>query len=121
MQIDAPAILAPMSGITDIGMRRVAARFGAGLVISEMVAASFYLAADEETRLRAEGEGWVEIATTPDVSLVYPIEAPGIFRVEVRVTAEHLRPVFYELERFASADYPWIMTNAFRVVSADGG
>ena len=57
MQIDAPAILAPMSGITDIGMRRVAARFGAGLVISEMVAASFYLAADEETRLRAEGEG----------------------------------------------------------------
>lgn len=57
MQIEAPAILAPMSGITDIGMRRAAARFGAGLVVSEMVAASFYLAADEETRLRAEGEG----------------------------------------------------------------
>lgn len=57
LEIDAPAILAPMSGITDIGMRRVAARFGAGLVVSEMVAASFYLAADEETRLRAEGAG----------------------------------------------------------------
>ena len=57
LRIEAPAILAPMSGITDIGMRRVAARFGAGLVVSEMVAASFYLAADEETRLRAEGEG----------------------------------------------------------------
>ncbi|MFT4097415.1 MAG: tRNA dihydrouridine synthase DusB [Rhodoblastus sp.] len=57
LRIGAPAFLAPMSGVTDIGMRRVAARFGAGLVISEMVAASFYLAADEETRLRAEGEG----------------------------------------------------------------
>ena len=57
LRIDAPAILAPMSGVTDIGMRRVAARFGAGFVVSEMVAASFYLAADEETRLRAEGEG----------------------------------------------------------------
>ncbi len=79
-------------------------------------------AAQITTRLlRAEGESWVEVATTPDASLVYPIEAPGIFRVEVRVTAEHLRPVLYELERFASADYPWIMTNAFRVVSADGG
>jgi len=57
LQIEAPAFLAPMSGITDIGMRRAAARFGAGLVVSEMVAASFYLAADEETRLRAEGDG----------------------------------------------------------------
>jgi len=56
-KIEAPAFLAPMSGITDLGMRRVAARFGAGLVVSEMVAASFYLAADEETRLRAEGDG----------------------------------------------------------------
>ena len=51
------AFLAPMSGVTDLGMRRVAARFGAGLVVSEMVAANFYIAADEETRLRAEGEG----------------------------------------------------------------
>ncbi|MFV0280095.1 MAG: tRNA dihydrouridine synthase DusB [Rhodoblastus sp.] len=57
LRIEAPAFLAPMSGITDLGMRRAAARFGAGLVVSEMVAASFYLAADEETRLRAEGAG----------------------------------------------------------------
>ncbi|HMN71501.1 MAG TPA: tRNA dihydrouridine synthase DusB [Rhodoblastus sp.] len=57
LRIASPAFLAPMSGVTDIGMRRAAARFGAGLVVSEMVAASFYLAADEETRLRAEGEG----------------------------------------------------------------
>ena len=30
------AFLAPMSGITDIAMRRIAQRFGAGLVVSEM-------------------------------------------------------------------------------------
>ena len=57
VELATPAILAPMSGITDIGMRRAAIRFGAGLAVSEMVAASFYLAADEETRLRAEGAG----------------------------------------------------------------
>lgn len=54
---DAPAFLAPMSGVTDLGMRRAAMRFGAGLAMSEMVAASYYVAADEETRLRAEGAG----------------------------------------------------------------
>lgn len=51
------AVLAPMSGVTDHGMRRVAARFGAGMVVSEMVAADQLAAGDEESRLRAEGEG----------------------------------------------------------------
>lgn len=32
------ALLAPMAGITDAPMRRLAARFGAGLVVSEMIA-----------------------------------------------------------------------------------
>ena len=56
-EIARPALLAPMSGVTDHGMRRVAARFGAGLVVSEMVAADQLAAGDEEARLRAEGEG----------------------------------------------------------------
>src|SRR5262245_40126309 len=30
------AVLAPMSGVTDIGFRRIAHRFGATLVVSEM-------------------------------------------------------------------------------------
>lgn len=55
--IDTPAVLAPMSGVTDHGFRKVAARFGAGLVVSEMVAADQLAAGDEEARLRAEGEG----------------------------------------------------------------
>ena len=51
------AILAPMSGVTDIGMRRIAHRYGASLVVSEMVASDEYVKGDEEYRIRAEGEG----------------------------------------------------------------
>jgi tRNA-dihydrouridine synthase B len=36
--IPTKALLAPMAGITDLPFRRLAARFGAGLVVSEMVA-----------------------------------------------------------------------------------
>lgn len=51
------AVLAPMSGVTDYGLRRLAEQFGAGLVVSEMVAADQLAAGDEEARLRAEGQG----------------------------------------------------------------
>ena len=51
------AILAPMAGITDLGMRRAARRFGATLAFSEMVASAEFLARGNEARLRAEGEG----------------------------------------------------------------
>jgi nifR3 family TIM-barrel protein len=52
-----PAFLAPMSGVTDVVMRRIAARFGAGLVISEMIASDELVRGSEEARLRAEGAG----------------------------------------------------------------
>ena len=51
------AVLAPMSGVTDVAMRRVASRFGASMVVSEMVASDDYVLGDEESRVRAEGEG----------------------------------------------------------------
>ncbi len=51
------ALLAPMSGITDYGFRKAAADFGASLVVSEMVAADQFARGEEESRLRAEGEG----------------------------------------------------------------
>ena len=51
------AVLAPLSGVTDVHFRRIAARFGAGLVVSEMVASDAYLRGEEEARLRAEGKG----------------------------------------------------------------
>jgi tRNA-dihydrouridine synthase B len=50
-------VLAPMSGVTDLAFRRIAARLGAGLVVSEMVASAELARADDESRLRAEGEG----------------------------------------------------------------
>jgi nifR3 family TIM-barrel protein len=51
------AMLAPMSGVTDVGMRRIARRFGASLVVTEMVACDTYLAGEDESNLRAEGQG----------------------------------------------------------------
>lgn len=57
LKIASRAFLAPLSGVTDIGMRRAAQSFGAGLVVSEMVAAEGYLEADTEARLRADGAG----------------------------------------------------------------
>lgn len=51
------SVLAPMSGVTDLGFRRLASRFGADFVVTEMVAASAYVAGAEEARLRAEGIG----------------------------------------------------------------
>jgi tRNA-dihydrouridine synthase B len=51
------ALLAPMSGISDWPFRQLAARFGAGLVVSEMVASDRLLARETEARLKIEGEG----------------------------------------------------------------
>ncbi|MET0313180.1 MAG: tRNA dihydrouridine synthase DusB [Hansschlegelia sp.] len=50
-------LLAPMSGVTDLAFRRIAARTGAGMVVSEMVASAELARADDEARLRAEGSG----------------------------------------------------------------
>jgi tRNA-dihydrouridine synthase B len=51
------AVLAPMSGATDAGFRRAADRFGASLVVSEMVASDELAKGSAEALLRAEGEG----------------------------------------------------------------
>ncbi|WP_051241464.1 tRNA dihydrouridine synthase DusB [Stappia stellulata] len=49
------AFLAPMSGVTDMPFRQLAHRFGAGLVVSEMVACEQLAAGDPETQMRSEG------------------------------------------------------------------
>ena len=51
------ALLAPMAGITDLPYRRMAARFGAGLVVSEMIAGEQLADGDPAAVLRSEGEG----------------------------------------------------------------
>jgi tRNA-dihydrouridine synthase B len=50
-------ILAPMSGVTDAPFRRLAARLGAGLVVSEMVATPKLVEGRRDACLRAEGAG----------------------------------------------------------------
>jgi nifR3 family TIM-barrel protein len=50
-------LLAPMAGITDAPLRRMALRYGASLAVSEMVAAGAFETGHEETVLRAEGAG----------------------------------------------------------------
>jgi tRNA-dihydrouridine synthase B len=57
IELDGRVMLAPMSGVTDVGMRRIARRFGATLVVSEMVACETYLAGESESTIRANGEG----------------------------------------------------------------
>lgn len=55
--IQSRAFLAPMSGVTDIVMRRIAGRFRAGIIVSEMVASDEFVRGSEEARIRAEGQG----------------------------------------------------------------
>ena len=51
----APAVLlAPMAGITDLPFRRLVARFGVGLTVSEMVASQEMVQAKPGVRERAE-------------------------------------------------------------------
>src|SRR5262245_50410739 len=52
-----PVILAPMSGITDAPFRRLVARLGAGLVVSEMTASEELLAGKREAQRRANAQG----------------------------------------------------------------
>ena len=52
-----PVILAPMSGVTDAPFRRLVARLGAGLVVSEMTASAALAEGCPDALLRAEGQG----------------------------------------------------------------
>ncbi|MEM8749234.1 MAG: tRNA dihydrouridine synthase DusB [Pseudomonadota bacterium] len=51
------ALLAPMSGVTDVPFRQLAWRFGAGMVVSEMVASEALTTGQAEMRIKAESAG----------------------------------------------------------------
>lgn len=57
LSLSGRAFLAPMAGVTDYGMRRLAQSFGATLTVSEMLDAEFYVNGDREAAIRAAGEG----------------------------------------------------------------
>lgn len=54
--IERRVLLAPMAGITDLPFRRLVGRFGAGLLVSEMVASREVVAANRAARARAATE-----------------------------------------------------------------
>ena len=54
VRLTPPVALAPLAGITDLPFRRLVARFGAGWVVSEMVASREMVEARPGTRERAE-------------------------------------------------------------------
>ena len=49
--------LAPMSGVTDTPFRRLAARLGAGVVVSEMIASAYLAEGRRDAHRRVDGEG----------------------------------------------------------------
>ncbi|WP_118857152.1 tRNA dihydrouridine synthase DusB [Sphingomonas mesophila] len=55
LTIDAPVILAPMTGVTDLPFRRVVKRYGAGLTVSEMIASQAMI---RETRQSLQKAAW---------------------------------------------------------------
>lgn len=55
--IDAPVVLAPLSGITDLPFRLQVAGFGAGYVVSEMIPGFHLAKGSDEARLKMEGKG----------------------------------------------------------------
>jgi tRNA-dihydrouridine synthase B len=59
---DRPVILAPMSGVSDLPFRRLAHRFGAGLVVSEMVASRELVTERPDVIRRATGNGLAPFA-----------------------------------------------------------
>ncbi len=51
------AFLAPMSGVTDVPFRKLAWQFGAGMVVSEMVASEALMTGQDEMVLKAQAAG----------------------------------------------------------------
>jgi tRNA-dihydrouridine synthase B len=48
--LESPVVLAPMSGVTDMPFRKLVKSYGAGLVVSEMIASQEMLRASEKTK-----------------------------------------------------------------------
>jgi hypothetical protein len=68
--------------------------------------------------LAADGEGWRTVATfdAPGDHVV-ALDGPGIYRVEVWTTGAHLAPYLADFPALQTREYPWLMTNAWRVLA----
>ena len=79
-QIDSPVLLAPMAGVTDLPMRRLCRRFGAGLTTSEMVTSdtNLWQSRKSSTRLVVEKQNYpvsMQIAGSDPVQLAQAAQA----------------------------------------------
>ncbi len=54
LTLEAPVILAPMSGVTDLPFRRLVKRLGAGLVVSEMIASEAMIRQTRQSMIMAK-------------------------------------------------------------------
>ena len=77
------ALLAPMAGVTDAGMRRAAQRRGASLVFSEMVASAGLMQGDTECSARAEA-----VAGAPFAVQLVGCEPASMAQAARRLAAE---------------------------------
>src|SRR5512139_2468154 len=64
--IDAPVILAPMTGVTDLPFRKIVKRYGAGLTVSEMIASQAMI---RETRQSLQKAAWDPVEEPVSVQL----------------------------------------------------
>ncbi|WP_404339243.1 tRNA dihydrouridine synthase DusB [Sphingomonas sp. MMS12-HWE2-04] len=67
VKVEAPVLLAPMTGVTDLPFRRVVRRYGSGLNVTEMVASQ---AAIRETRQSVQKFAWDPIEDPVSMQLV---------------------------------------------------
>lgn len=56
VQLSAPVILAPLSGISDLPFRRLVRRWGAGMVVSEMIASQAIVRENRQSLMMARSE-----------------------------------------------------------------
>ncbi len=76
IELSQPVFLAPMAGITDLPFRRLVARFGAGLVVSEMVASGELLTEKPSVRAKARTDLGLADGTVTSVQLAGRAAAP---------------------------------------------
>lgn len=83
-----PVLLAPMAGITDAPFRQMVGRFGAGLVVSEMIASREMVTARAATRAKAS----VGAAAVPEAVQIAGCEAHWMAEA-ARIVADQGAPI----------------------------
>ncbi len=87
----APVALAPMSGITDLPFRQVVGRFGAGLLVSEMIASGEIVTARPTRRTASQARA--EIGDFAATSVQIAGRAPDLMAQAARIAQDQGAPM----------------------------